>query len=229
MYLGLIVKGTVRKTLELKGHSSAVDQVCWDPTNGEQLATASSDKTVRIWYVVFCSLSSLLCCMHVCMYILTSVLLVFVVLLPSCLSLLYYFRLACLCCITSVFVVLLPSCLSLLYYFRLCCITSVLLVFVVLFPSCLYLYTYFPLACLLACYFVLPRYCFVFDGVGTLAVGSNQCLVMVMVLVGRGVHTLKTPGENINLAWNPLGHMMAVGDKVYCNFIQYNAYHIIPT
>lgn len=30
---------------------------------------------------------------------------------------------------------------------------------------------------------------------------------------GKCVNTLKTPGENINLAWSPNGHMVAVGNK----------------
>jgi len=34
---------------QLSGHSGPVDQLCWDPTSPTQLATASSDKTVRIW------------------------------------------------------------------------------------------------------------------------------------------------------------------------------------
>jgi THO complex subunit 3 len=34
---------------ELRGHTDSVDQVCWDPTNENRLATASADKTVRIW------------------------------------------------------------------------------------------------------------------------------------------------------------------------------------
>lgn len=38
-----------RDCIELKGHSDSVDQLCWDPTHSEYLATASADKTVRIW------------------------------------------------------------------------------------------------------------------------------------------------------------------------------------
>ena len=34
---------------ELKGHSSSVDQLCWNPSHRDQLATASRDKTVKIW------------------------------------------------------------------------------------------------------------------------------------------------------------------------------------
>eukprot|EP01116_Phalansterium_solitarium_P021064 TRINITY_DN6419_c0_g1_i3.p2 TRINITY_DN6419_c0_g1~~TRINITY_DN6419_c0_g1_i3.p2 ORF type:complete len:311 (-),score=53.57 TRINITY_DN6419_c0_g1_i3:802-1734(-) len=41
--------GSGSKDLELKGHTSGVDQLCWDPTNPDRLATASTDKTVRIW------------------------------------------------------------------------------------------------------------------------------------------------------------------------------------
>lgn len=32
-----------------KGHGDSVDQLCWHPGNADQLATASLDKTVRIW------------------------------------------------------------------------------------------------------------------------------------------------------------------------------------
>jgi len=35
--------------MELKGHTDSVDQLCWDPTSPDRLATASTDKTVRIW------------------------------------------------------------------------------------------------------------------------------------------------------------------------------------
>ncbi|ORX75402.1 WD40 repeat-like protein [Anaeromyces robustus] len=38
-----------RDCIELKGHTGSVDQLCWDPTHSEYLATASADKTVRIW------------------------------------------------------------------------------------------------------------------------------------------------------------------------------------
>jgi len=37
--------------IELKGHTERVDQLCWNPTNAELLATTSVDKTVRIWDV----------------------------------------------------------------------------------------------------------------------------------------------------------------------------------
>ncbi len=32
-----------------KGHSDSVDQLCWHPTNPDLLATASPDRSVRIW------------------------------------------------------------------------------------------------------------------------------------------------------------------------------------
>ena len=34
---------------ELKGHQEAVDQLTWDPTHPDLLASASSDKSVRVW------------------------------------------------------------------------------------------------------------------------------------------------------------------------------------
>mmetsp|Transcript_34754 Transcript_34754/g.48182 ORF Transcript_34754/g.48182 Transcript_34754/m.48182 type:complete len:317 (+) Transcript_34754:236-1186(+) len=34
---------------ELKGHTDSVDQLIWDPLNESQLATASGDKTLRLW------------------------------------------------------------------------------------------------------------------------------------------------------------------------------------
>ena len=37
------------KDVELKGHADAVDQLCWDPTQPDQLATACGDKTVKVW------------------------------------------------------------------------------------------------------------------------------------------------------------------------------------
>lgn len=33
----------------LRGHSDTVDHLCWHPSNDNVLATASADKTVRIW------------------------------------------------------------------------------------------------------------------------------------------------------------------------------------
>ncbi|KAF9181070.1 hypothetical protein BGZ50_005746 [Haplosporangium sp. Z 11] len=38
-----------RSSLELRGHTDSVDQLQWDPTHPDHLATASSDRTVRIW------------------------------------------------------------------------------------------------------------------------------------------------------------------------------------
>ncbi|KAG0332796.1 hypothetical protein BG004_001095 [Podila humilis] len=38
-----------RHSQELKGHTDSVDQLRWDPTHADHLATASCDKTVRIW------------------------------------------------------------------------------------------------------------------------------------------------------------------------------------
>ncbi len=35
--------------LILTGHTHSVHQLCWNPTHAEHLATASADKTVRIW------------------------------------------------------------------------------------------------------------------------------------------------------------------------------------
>jgi WD40 repeat protein len=42
-------KPEVRYSILLKGHASTVDQLCWDPTNPDQLVSASHDKTVRFW------------------------------------------------------------------------------------------------------------------------------------------------------------------------------------
>jgi len=39
------------REMELKGHTDAVDQVCWNPTHPDQLATACGDKTVKLWDV----------------------------------------------------------------------------------------------------------------------------------------------------------------------------------
>lgn len=44
----LSVQGKV-KDIELKGHSDSVDQLCWDPKHADLIATASGDKTVRLW------------------------------------------------------------------------------------------------------------------------------------------------------------------------------------
>lgn len=45
------------KDIELKGHSDSVDQLCWDPKHADLIATASGDKTVRLW-----DARSKLCC-----------------------------------------------------------------------------------------------------------------------------------------------------------------------
>jgi len=37
--------------MELKGHSDSVDQVSWDPSSPDRLATVSADKTLRFWDV----------------------------------------------------------------------------------------------------------------------------------------------------------------------------------
>ncbi|XP_064602865.1 THO complex subunit 3-like [Liolophura sinensis] len=37
------------KDLTFRGHGDSVDQLCWHPTHPDLLATASGDKTVRIW------------------------------------------------------------------------------------------------------------------------------------------------------------------------------------
>lgn len=56
------------KDIELKGHTDSVDQLCWDPKHAELIATASGDKTVRLWdarselFVLF------FCCICVSIY-----------------------------------------------------------------------------------------------------------------------------------------------------------------
>ena len=47
------------KDIELKGHTDSVDQLCWDPKHADLIATASGDKTVRLWdarskWMLFC-------------------------------------------------------------------------------------------------------------------------------------------------------------------------------
>ncbi|KAL3503685.1 hypothetical protein ACH5RR_038134 [Cinchona calisaya] len=37
------------KDIELKDHTDSVDQLCWDPKHADLIATASGDKTVRLW------------------------------------------------------------------------------------------------------------------------------------------------------------------------------------
>jgi len=39
----------VRKDYMYKGHSGSVDQLCWHPSHPDYLASASGDKTVRLW------------------------------------------------------------------------------------------------------------------------------------------------------------------------------------
>ncbi|EPQ28604.1 uncharacterized protein PFL1_03907 [Pseudozyma flocculosa PF-1] len=39
----------VRASTELRGHTESVDQLAWSPTAPDQIATASADKSVRIW------------------------------------------------------------------------------------------------------------------------------------------------------------------------------------
>jgi WD40 repeat protein len=34
---------------ELKGHTDGVNQLCFNPTNNDELVSASSDKTVKLW------------------------------------------------------------------------------------------------------------------------------------------------------------------------------------
>ena len=34
---------------ELRGHDGSIDKLAWDPQNSDSLATASMDKTVRLW------------------------------------------------------------------------------------------------------------------------------------------------------------------------------------
>ena len=48
-YLGYTSKGYLENSY--KGHGDAVDQLVWHPTNPMLFATASGDKTVRIWDV----------------------------------------------------------------------------------------------------------------------------------------------------------------------------------
>ena len=37
------------KEFVCKGHTDSVDQLTWSPTNSDVFATASGDKTVRLW------------------------------------------------------------------------------------------------------------------------------------------------------------------------------------
>lgn len=43
-----LLQGKV-KDIELRGHADSVDQLCWDPKHADLIATASGDKTVRLW------------------------------------------------------------------------------------------------------------------------------------------------------------------------------------
>lgn len=45
----LVLVKNKAKDIELKGHTDSVDQLCWDPKHADLLATASGDKTVRLW------------------------------------------------------------------------------------------------------------------------------------------------------------------------------------
>lgn len=48
LWVGFLFQGKV-KDIELKGHTDSVDQLCWDPKHADLIATASGDKTVRLW------------------------------------------------------------------------------------------------------------------------------------------------------------------------------------
>ncbi|KAL5735554.1 hypothetical protein ACOSQ2_030342 [Xanthoceras sorbifolium] len=45
------VGGGKFKGIELKGREDRVDQLCWDPKHADLIATASGNKTVRMWPV----------------------------------------------------------------------------------------------------------------------------------------------------------------------------------
>ncbi|XP_035207449.1 THO complex subunit 3-like [Stegodyphus dumicola] len=47
--LFVLDRDRLSKEYVFKGHGDSVDQLCWHPTNPDLLATASLDKTVRIW------------------------------------------------------------------------------------------------------------------------------------------------------------------------------------
>jgi THO complex subunit 3 len=47
--LFLLDRDRLSKDHVFKGHGDSVDQLCWHPTHADLLATASGDKTVRIW------------------------------------------------------------------------------------------------------------------------------------------------------------------------------------
>nr|CAB3266947.1 THO complex subunit 3-like [Phallusia mammillata] len=45
----VLERDRMSKDFTCKGHSDSVDQLCWHPTSSDVFATASGDKTVRIW------------------------------------------------------------------------------------------------------------------------------------------------------------------------------------
>ena len=47
--LWAVDEGRGKSIGELKGHASSVDQLCWNPTHRDQIATASRDKTIKLW------------------------------------------------------------------------------------------------------------------------------------------------------------------------------------
>ena len=49
------------KDVELRGHTDAVMQICWNPTNEFHLASASRDKSLRIWDHRACMFPMRLC------------------------------------------------------------------------------------------------------------------------------------------------------------------------
>src|SRR5690606_32171274 len=44
-----LVTGSTKRNVELRGHTSSINQLAWDPTNSDSLITVSSDKTIRLW------------------------------------------------------------------------------------------------------------------------------------------------------------------------------------
>lgn len=38
-----------KSSVELKAHADQVNQVCWDPSHPERLASTSYDKTTKLW------------------------------------------------------------------------------------------------------------------------------------------------------------------------------------
>ena len=54
-------KPEVRYSIQLNAHLQAVDQLSWDPTNPDHLASVSPDKSVRFWdYRCMSTLKSIL-------------------------------------------------------------------------------------------------------------------------------------------------------------------------